>query len=46
MSLYSAEYRDIDKILSLKEKTDAQLMLKHYNLKDNNFKSVLVLYRY
>lgn len=46
MSLYSAENRDIDKILSLKEKTDAQLKLKYYNLKDNNFKSVLELYRY
>ena len=46
MSLYSAENRDVDKILSLKEKTDAQLKLKYYNLKDNNFKSVLELYRY
>lgn len=46
MSLYSAENRDIDKILSLKEKTDAQLKLKYYNLKDENLKSVLELYRY
>lgn len=46
MSLYSAENRDIDKILRLKEKTDAQLKLKYYNLKDENFKSVLELYRY
>ena len=46
MCIYAAENRNIDKIFSLKEKIDAQLMLKHYNLKDINFKSVLELYRY
>lgn len=46
MSLYAAESRDIDKIFKLKDNIDTQVRLKYYELKQNDFQSVLELYRY
>lgn len=46
MSIYAAEHRDINKISVLKEKLQKQCDLKYYHLADNDYLSVLNLYRY
>lgn len=46
MSIYAAENRNINEISVLKEKLQKQYDLKYYHLSDENFETVLNLYRY
>lgn len=46
MSVYAAENRNLDKIAVLKEKLQKQCGLEYYRLNDENYASVLHLYRY
>lgn len=46
MSVYAAENRNLDKIAVLKEKLQKQCGLEYYRLNDENYASVLNLYRY
>lgn len=46
MSVYAAENRNFDKIAVLKEKLQKQCGLEYYRLNDENYASVLYLYRY
>lgn len=46
MSLYAAEIRNLDEIARLKAKLQKQCDLEYYRLSDENYASVLHLYRY
>lgn len=46
MSIYAAENRNLDEIAVLKEKLQKQCGLEYYRLNDENYASVLNLYRY
>lgn len=46
MSLYAAESRNLDEIARLKAKLQKQCDLEYYRLSDENYASVLHLYRY
>lgn len=46
MSVYAAENRNLDEIAVLKEKLQKQCGLEYYRLNDENYASVLNLYRY
>lgn len=46
MSVYAAENRNLDKIAVLKEKLQKQCGFEYYRLNDENYASVLHLYRY
>lgn len=46
MSIYAAENRNLDEIAVLKEKLQKQCALQYYRLNDENYASVLDLYRY
>lgn len=46
MSLYAAESRNLDEIARLKAKLQKQCDLEYYRLSDENYASVLNLYRY
>lgn len=46
MSIYAAENRNLNKISQMKEKIIKQCALKYYHLSDDNYKTVLNLYRY
>lgn len=46
MSIYAAEHRNLDEIARLKAKLQKQCDLKYYRLSDENYASVLNLYRY
>lgn len=46
MSIYAAENRNLDEIAALKEKLQKQCGLEYYRLNDENYTSVLNLYRY
>lgn len=46
MSVYAAESRNLDEITKLKEQLQKQCDLKYYRLCDENYSSVLQLYRY
>lgn len=46
MSIYAAESRNLDEIAVLKEKLQKQCALEYYRLYDENYTSVLNLYRY
>lgn len=46
MSTYAAESRNLDEISRIKDKLQKQCNLKYYSLTDDNYSSVLNLYRY
>lgn len=46
MSIYAAENRNINKISQMKEKMKKQCDLKYYHLGNENYETVLNLYRY
>lgn len=46
MSAYAAESRNLDKIAELKKELQKQCDLKYYILNDDNYSSILNLYRY
>lgn len=46
MSTYSAENRNIDEISKIKDKLQKQCDLKYYHLSDDNYETILNLYRY
>ena len=46
MSIYAAENRNLDEISGLKDKLKKQCDLKYYHLRDENYETVLNLYRY
>lgn len=46
MSIYAAENRNINKISQMKEKMKKQCDLKYYHLDNENYETVLNLYRY
>lgn len=46
MSIYAAEHRNLDEIERLKAKLQKQCDLEYYRLNDENYTSVLNLYRY
>lgn len=46
MSIYAAENRNLDEISALKEKLKKQCDLKYYHLSDENYETILNLYRY
>lgn len=46
MSVYAAENRNLDEISALKEKLKKQYGLKYYHLSDENYETILNLYRY
>ena len=46
MSIFAAENRNIDEISKIKDKLQKQCDLKYYNLSDDNYETILNLYRY
>lgn len=46
MSIFAAENRNIDEILRLKKKLQKQSDFKYYHLSDDNYETILNLYRY
>ncbi|MGN0535568.1 MAG: FAD-binding protein [Eubacterium sp.] len=46
MSIFAAENRNIDEISKIKDKLQKQCDLKYYHLSDDNYETILNLYRY